>query len=210
MIKTFALIVRRPDHTRRAFREHYETIHAPTAMPLMQGLARYVRYHVDDELHGTPIFDVMTAFWYRSGEDAAATVANVESEAGDAIRADELTFMDKERNEILLALPEPKVEGDEGDAPLFVLVRAPGDDAEARKPWLAAFDAQSAPALWQSGGHAIHHAMVSTVAAPPSWDRITQLADPPDLDVWIRQVEDAGGAVCVVRSQPCETRIDDA
>ena len=205
MIQTFALIVRRPDHTRDAFREHYETIHAPMAMPLMQGLARYVRYHVQDEIHGTPAFDVLTSFWYRSGEDAAATVANVNAQSGDAIRADELTFMDKERNEILVAFPEPKVDGDEGDAPVFVLVRAPEAEREA---WLAEYDEKRAPTLWEGASFAIQHGTAPTTPDPASWDRITQLATLPDLAGWIAGVETAGGSVCVVRTRAHETSID--
>ncbi len=119
MIKTFALIVRRPDHTRKAFREHYEEIHAPTALPLTHGLARYVRYHLEEELHGTPIFDVITAFWYPSAKEAAATIASIDSPEGEAVRADELTFMDKERNVILPVTPEQRRGGDEGDEPVF-------------------------------------------------------------------------------------------
>ena len=45
MIRTLSLIKRRPDITRDAFREHYETVHAPLALPFMDGLERYVRYH---------------------------------------------------------------------------------------------------------------------------------------------------------------------
>ena len=141
MIKTFALIVRRPDHTRKAFREHYEEIHAPTALPLTHGLARYVRYHLEEELHGTPIFDVITAFWYPSAKEAAATIASIDSPEGEAVRADELTFMDKERNVILPVTPEQRRGGDEGDEPVFVLVRAPRDGREA---WLADYDAKQA------------------------------------------------------------------
>ena len=62
MIRTLSLIKRRPDIERAAFREHYETVHAPLALPHMEGLVRYVRYHLEDELLGDVGFDVVSAF----------------------------------------------------------------------------------------------------------------------------------------------------
>ena len=85
MIKSFALIVRRLDHTREAFRKHYEEIHAPTALPLTRELARSVRYQVEVEIHGTPVFDVISAFWYPSGKETAATVARIAIEGLDSL-----------------------------------------------------------------------------------------------------------------------------
>lgn len=209
MIQSFALIPRRPDHSREAFRDHYETTHAPLAMPLMQGLARYVRYHITEEIHGEPAFDVVSGFAYRSGADAAATVARIGSEEGDAIRADEQRFMVRDAVEILMVSPDPSVEGDLGSDPLIVLVRAPEAGREA---WLTDYDAKRAPALLESLDGvrcAIEHTTTPTTPAPASWDRITQVSSegPGGLADWIRDVESAGGSVCAVRTQAHESPI---
>ena len=41
MIRVLALIVRRADITRDAFREHYETVHAPLATPELGGIPHH-------------------------------------------------------------------------------------------------------------------------------------------------------------------------
>ncbi len=209
MIKTFALIVRRPDHTRKAFREHYEEIHAPTALPLTHGLARYVRYHLEEELHGTPIFDVITAFWYPSAKEAAATIASIDSPEGEAVRADELTFMDKERNVILPVTPEQRRGGDEGDEPVFVLVRAPRDGREA---WLADYDAKQAPALLEAleaPRFALDHTTHPAGPDAPAWDRVTEIASEGlgSLPTWIAGCEHSGASICAVRTRRHETKL---
>ena len=113
-MKTLALIVRRPDHSREAFRKHYEEIHSPLAMrTIMEGTTRYVKHHLRDELYGAPDFDVVSAFEYRDGEAAAALFARSEGPEGARIRADELSFMDKPRNSFFVVTEQ--VERDHGD-----------------------------------------------------------------------------------------------
>jgi hypothetical protein len=65
MIKTLALIKRRDGIDRVSFREHYETTHVPLALPVLEGLLRYARYHIESNVWGDFRFDVLTAFWYR-------------------------------------------------------------------------------------------------------------------------------------------------
>lgn len=136
MIRTLSLIKRRPDLDRPSFREHYETVHAPLALPLMEGLERYVRYHVESTLAGEFDHDVLTAFWYRDREATLAVFEALEGERGRAIQADELTFMDKAANVFFAVSERRLVEGDEGSEPVFVLVRRPREmsrfDASAR------------------------------------------------------------------------------
>ena len=99
VIRTLALIVRRTDVSRREFRDHYEEIHAPLALPFMTGLQHYLRNHVAEALSGPePGFDVMTEFGYARAEDVGHIVGILESPEGDPIRRDELTFMDTQRN----------------------------------------------------------------------------------------------------------------
>lgn len=100
MIRVLALLARRPDISREAFREHYETVHAPLALTVLDGVAHYVRDHITQVLgEAEPRFDVLSEFGY---EDAAALAAMAKrlasEELGDPIRRDELQFMDKPRN----------------------------------------------------------------------------------------------------------------
>lgn len=95
MIKTLAFIVRRPDITRAAFRNHYETWHVPFALPLLPMLHKYVRNHVVD---GEPGFDCLTEFWYPDRAALEGVMTTLRGKAGEPIRADELRFMDKLNN----------------------------------------------------------------------------------------------------------------
>lgn len=213
MIKTLALIVRRADHSRDAFRQHYEEIHAPLALPLMPGLLRYCRNHVVRAIHGEPAFDVLSAFEYPSLEAAGETFARIQSAEGDAIRADELTFMDPPKNVFFLAQPEVQVEGAEGEEHVFVLVRAPeGSDEGAREDWLAAYDAEAHPALLASlsdVGFAALNRIASAGPDAPPWDRVTQLraAGTEGLEAWARAQEARGGAVLAVRTRCYDTAL---
>jgi hypothetical protein len=101
-MKTLALIARRRDIDRAEFRDHYEEIHAPLAVrTLLEGTTRYVRHHLREELFGRPAFDVVTGFWYRDAAAAIEIMRRTETPVGDAIRRDELTFMDKHGEHLL-------------------------------------------------------------------------------------------------------------
>ena len=134
-MKTLALIARRPDLSRAEFRDHYEDVHAPLAVrTLLEGTTRYVRHHLRDTLFGRPAFDVVTAFWYRDAAAAAEIMRRTETPAGEAIRQDELTFMDKPAN-TFFAVTERVVRGAEDrDAALaaIALVRRPAGADAAR------------------------------------------------------------------------------
>ena len=134
MLKTISLISRKPDLDRAAFREHYETIHAPLALPHMTGLMRYVRYHVEEEWVGELESDVLSTFWYRDAESAAEMIKTLSGEAGKPILADELTFMDKPKN-TFFTVSERHLESQKGgkmskpnneaEESIFVLLRNP-------------------------------------------------------------------------------------
>lgn len=99
MIRMLALLVRRPDLSRDAFRSHYEGQHAPLALPLLDGVRHYVRNHVAPGLDaGRCPFDVLSEFGYESQAAVTAVAARLDSERGEAIREDERRFMDKPRN----------------------------------------------------------------------------------------------------------------
>lgn len=137
MIKTIAFIRRRADHTREAFREHYENGHAPLAVHHIRSFGRYVRNHVLEEIAGEPWFDVATEFWFENGADAKNVMDVLESPVGVEIRADEASFMERERN-TSVPVGERVVAGAETDAELgerikvdVFLSRPPGTSREA-------------------------------------------------------------------------------
>ena len=101
----------------------------PLALPLLDGLARYVRYHVVDEVVGRPGFDVLTAFVYRDAQAATRVLGVVAGDGGAVIREDELAFMDKPANTFCQVSETRLVDGEEGEEALFVLVGRRVDEA---------------------------------------------------------------------------------
>jgi len=89
-MKTVALFRRRPDLTRTAFRDYYETRHAPLAVQHVR-FRKYVRNHVVAPADGD--FDVLSEFWL---EDAKGPAALDGSPAATMLRGDALEFMDKD------------------------------------------------------------------------------------------------------------------
>jgi len=200
-MKTLALIARRPDQSRAAFREHYEQIHAPLAVrTLLEGTTRYVRHHLREELFGRPAFDVVTAFWYRDAAAAVEILRRTESPAGDAIRRDEQTFMNKPAN-TFFAVTERVVRGAEDRAAALsalALVRrpaglAPGDFLESyeRDEVPRLLDAVRAP-VWCLQNRAQRFG-----ADPPAFDAVTQLHAAGDVGLaqWAKGLTAAGAHV---------------
>jgi len=115
-MKTLGFIPRRADITRAAFREHYETQHAPLALRHIRVFAKYVRNHVVHALPREPGFDCLPEFWFDTPEATATIGAWLASPAGEVLRQDEARFMDRARiasctvRERLLFGPERTVE----------------------------------------------------------------------------------------------------
>jgi uncharacterized protein (TIGR02118 family) len=154
VIRTLALLARRSDVTRKVFREHYEEVHAPLALPLLTGLTRYVRNHVVESFDAEePRFDVLTEFTYRDRTSFERVSAALASEPGAAIRRDELRFMDKPRNRFVGITPRGELRCPEGLGELLklaLLVRLP---TEASRPEsLDAYFASMAPLLDAASG----------------------------------------------------------
>ncbi len=211
MIRTLSLIKRRPDLDRDAFRHHYETVHAPLALPLMDGLVRYVRYHLEAELHGVVGFDVISAFWYRDAEATAKMMETLASEAGRAILEDELTFMDKPANTFFPVSERRLVEGEEGDVHDWVLVGKPDeiDRSEASKrlvrdhlPGLLGGCSDLRFALLRDAfpvdGGALRYNAVLQIGS----------AGIAGLEAWAAPLEAAGWTVAAVRTRRFETALD--
>jgi hypothetical protein len=107
MIRVHAFMVRLPSVSRDEFREHYEQIHVPTALPILGGTQTYVRHHVREELHGAPPFDCMTLFEYPDPATIATVFARVAGPEAAAVHADEDTFMHVPSNFYFPVAPGP-------------------------------------------------------------------------------------------------------
>jgi hypothetical protein len=206
-VKTLALIARKPGTTRDAFRAHYEEVHAPLGLTVMSGLVRYVRHHVCEELHGAGGFDVVTSFTYRDATSLHDVFARLATAAGEAVRRDELTFMDKPRNRFFAVREAAERGARDRSAPLQCIAlwrRAPGQGAEA-------FAARALPALHAAVRGlrwSLHNEALATFGEPP-WDAVAQLHAAADagLAAWCAEREREGARVVLVRVTEHETTL---
>lgn len=97
MLKTLGFLPRRADLGRAAFREYYETRHAPLALRHIRVFAKYVRNHVVRGDPAAPGFDCLSEFWFDEPEAAADIGKWLTSPAGQVLREDEAKFMDRSR-----------------------------------------------------------------------------------------------------------------
>lgn len=226
MIHTLAFIKRRAAIDREAFREHYEKIHVPLALPLLEGLLRYVRYHVESIRYGEFGFDVMTAFGYRDKKTTDRVFARLAADEGAAIRADELDFMDKPANRFVaiserLFVPERDGgavdeeafdDGRCGAEALFVLVTRP--EGVRRFEASSRLGVEHWPRLLARVERP-RRALLRDVFPMPgptlAYDGILQIEAEgfAGLDRWARGLEAEGYRVCAVRTRRFETRLDD-
>lgn len=89
MRKSICAMPRRADMTRAAFRNYYETRHAPLALPYFP-FRRYVRNHLLD--HKDVGFDTLSEFWVANPD---VITALMEGPVGDLFREDERQFTDQ-------------------------------------------------------------------------------------------------------------------
>jgi uncharacterized protein (TIGR02118 family) len=136
-VKALAFMPRRPDLGRAAFREYYETRHAPLALRYLE-FERYVRNHV---IGGAEVgFDCISEFWPRRLE---ATAALMRTKVGERMRADEREFADQPRlvssgcEEILLA-GAPRGDDESGLRKLALFLRTGLDAAGLERALRAA------------------------------------------------------------------------
>ncbi len=108
MIKTIALIKRKPGISREEFVAHYEDVHAPLALKHLPMIKKYIRNHVVDipDVEG-PDFDCISEFWFDSLEEAMGVMEFVQSDEGKIFRDDEEKFMD--RDETIAFMVEEKI-----------------------------------------------------------------------------------------------------
>lgn len=210
MIRTLSLIKRRADLSRAEFRSHYETTHAPLALPHMAGLERYVRYHLEEELTGEIGFDVVSAFWFADAEATARLNETLASEAGRPILEDELTFMDKPAN-TFFPVSERRLVGtpaDEAAEALFVFVRHPG--STPRYDSSRDFARDHVPRLLEGFGDvtfALLRDAFPVEGGTARYDAVLQVcaAGFGGLEDWSAGMRAAGNSVDAVRTRRFET-----
>ena len=211
MIRVLAFIRRLPGVSRDAFRHHYEEIHVPTALPTLGGIVGYVRHHVREEIHGAAGFDCMTRFDYRDGAAVREAFARIEGPQGDAIRRDELTFMDKPANVFFAVEELPAWEAApplEERVRLLVCVRRPAAEetfrfrARFQKDRLPALRAAVEGARWCRPQWAL-----PGVAQGVGFDAVTQIGAEGTCGLagWARALEAEGAFVIAVRVSVHET-----
>lgn len=195
-VRSVAFLVRRPDLERAAFRAHYERVHAPLARPSLGALDHYVRNHVVREQADGPIgFDVISEFEYTDREAFETMQATVAGPAGDAIRADELRFMDKPANSYFAsarcaasATPRPEP-GALAKAIGLLDGRGAGSDrselarraAGVGRSWLASDAALAAE---------LDVALAGDPFGPPRWETL--------LHLWLAPRTDTGSAIAAL------------
>jgi len=106
MLKTIALIKRKPGISREEFVKHYEEVHAPLALKHFPTFKKYVRNYPiampgAEELD----FDCITEFWFDDLEGAMKVqeiLGDYKTEVGKIFLADEETFQDRGKTRTLL------------------------------------------------------------------------------------------------------------
>ena len=213
-MRVLAFIVRRPDVTRDAFREHYEATHVPTALPFLAGITGYVRHHIREALHGTPRFDCMSAFDYRDEAAVQAVLKRVQSPEAEVLRRDELTFMDVPRNHYFAvrdAAPWRAGPAPAAVAPLLACVRRPPE--EKLQAFCERFLAEALPALEAAVDRADWVRLQFTLGGSgpnAAFDAIAQVGARGEgaLAGWARSLEASGAHVVAARVSAHPTPMD--
>lgn len=109
MIKTIALLKRKPGMSREAFIEYYESRHAPFIRAMLPGIVEYLRNYIDlADAHvfpgAAPIdFDVITEIWFTDRaayDEAMAVLARPDNWA--ALVADEENLFDRDKTRMFV------------------------------------------------------------------------------------------------------------
>jgi len=211
-VKTLALIVRKPGLSREAFRAHYEEVHAPLALPLLEGLVRYVRHYVQQDLHGASGLDVVTAFTYRDEAALRGVITRLASPTGDVLLRDELSFMHKPQNRFFAAREVAEHGSREGAPPLACIVLAKRAPAQRDSAAFAReFARRALPDLRDAAlglRWSLHHEALAVFGEPP-FDVVTQLhAEAAGrLEEWARAREAEGARIVIVSVSESTTPI---
>jgi uncharacterized protein (TIGR02118 family) len=106
MPKLFAFITARPDLSREAFVDYYETQHAPLVRRLLPMIVDYRRNYVNDDLlpfsDSERDYDVITEMWFESDEQLEAFWSRIrQPDVLAEIRRDEANFLISDRTRMI-------------------------------------------------------------------------------------------------------------
>jgi uncharacterized protein (TIGR02118 family) len=221
MLKTIAFIARKQATRREDFRNHYEEVHAPIALPHLPGLQRYVRNHILSAATSDvpseaiePGFDCATGFWFPDRAALEEVTRHLASDAAAEIREDELTFMNTEAQVFCGAL-ETLVHGPGlgeelgANAKLLALAKRPAH--QSRDAFIARYEEEVIPVLLEGPTRplrCIQNQTIGLAGMEPPFDCITELWYPesesaptalsrlaPEADRWLfLQVLECGTA----------------
>lgn len=99
--KILLFMKRRPDISVDAFRDYYESKHAPLAAKYSSGVSRYIRRYIDPQPHPetgefTDAPDVITELWFDNEETYRGTLAYITTSLmPDEIIEDEKNLFDR-------------------------------------------------------------------------------------------------------------------
>ncbi|MAC59619.1 MAG: ethyl tert-butyl ether degradation protein EthD [Novosphingobium sp.] len=99
--KILLFMKRRPDISVEAFRDYYESKHAPLAEKYSSGVSRYIRRYIDPQPHPetgefTDGPDVITELWFDNEETYRGTLAYITTSLmPDEIIEDEKNLFDR-------------------------------------------------------------------------------------------------------------------
>ncbi|MAG31007.1 MAG: hypothetical protein CL908_08965 [Deltaproteobacteria bacterium] len=210
-MKTTALLVKRSDHSREAFVEHYEAIHTALAVQILAGFHAYVRDHVREEIHGEVSFDVMTAFSWTDPRMLGTLARRFGTDLGAAIREDEASFMDRDASRFFLVEDHETIEAaDDSEvsdaAPrINVLVKCPVD--ESVETYAGHFEEDELPGLCRAAG-TVASCRFGTLQSADNhaalFDLVAEIelgaggTDPQALRDRACQIEESGARVVIV------------
>jgi uncharacterized protein (TIGR02118 family) len=106
MPKLFAFITARPDLSREAFVDYYETQHAPLVRRLLPMIGDYRRNYLNDDLlpfsDSERDYDVITEMWFESDEQLEAFWSRIrQPDVLAEIRRDEANFLISDRTRMI-------------------------------------------------------------------------------------------------------------
>jgi uncharacterized protein (TIGR02118 family) len=96
LLKLVMFVKRLEAISHEAFRQHYETVHAPLAQAGMPQVAKYVRNYLTPFAgQPEPPCDCVTEMWFEDDAALAEAMAWMRSDESRELHADEDTFMDR-------------------------------------------------------------------------------------------------------------------
>jgi len=154
----------------------------------------------------------VTAFWYRDAAAALEIMRRTELPVGDAIRRDELTFMDKPAN-TFFAVTEHPVRGAEvraaGFAAVALVLRPAGQDAAH---FIETYEKNQVPALLdaaRSPTWCLENRALRFGPDDPAFDAVTQLhaAGDAGLAKWAQSLAATGAGVVLASVSEHESEL---